>query len=225
MSAAPRGKKGKKVAAKSDLPEPSRTMEIARQPGHTELESVAAQCLNPQYRGAILASALVTETMGKTDLMGTVKALRATVAASKAGDSSFSDEMLISHAYVLDSLFMDCIRRWSMNTGHNWQVASGYLNAALRAQAQARTALESLSKIKNPPSPTFVRQANIANGPQQVNNGLPAHAPRTEETPAEPIELKEIEHEQRVDFRAQGQDGRGDQDMETVGAIDRTEDP
>jgi hypothetical protein len=172
------GKPKKQLApAKVAMPEPSRVLEVSRLPGCTDLESIAAQCLDPQNRGASLASALAQETMGKTDLMGSVKAVRATVAASKAGDTSFSDEMLIAHAYVLDSLFGDCLRRWQANAGHNWQISQGYLNAAMKAQAQARMALETLAKIKNPATPTFIRQANMANGPQQVNNGCePARA-------------------------------------------------
>jgi hypothetical protein len=45
------------------------------------------------------------------------------------------------------------------------------MRLALRAQSQMVTALEKLALIKNPPRPTFVQRANIANGPQQVNNG------------------------------------------------------
>jgi hypothetical protein len=72
----------------------------------------------------------------------------------------------------------------------------------MKARSQARTALESLSKIKNQPSPTYVRRANIANGPQQ-NNGVSenttpatAPAPLRNAEPIRPNELKEIEHEQ-----------------------------
>jgi hypothetical protein len=46
------------------------------------------------------------------------------------------------------------------------------MRLALRVQSQRRATLEALSVIKNPPHPTFVKQANIAHGPQQVvNNG------------------------------------------------------
>jgi len=45
------------------------------------------------------------------------------------------------------------------------------LRMGLRAQSQCRATLETLAAIKNPTSVSFVRQANIAHGPQQVNNG------------------------------------------------------
>ena len=45
---------------------------------------------------------------------------------------------------------------------------------ALRAQNQCRMTLETIATIKNP-SVVFAKQANIAAGHQQVNNG-PAQA-------------------------------------------------
>lgn len=47
---------------------------------------------------------------------------------------------------------------------------------ALKAQAQCRATLETLAEIKNPQPTAFLRQANIAYGPQQVNNGVRAGA-------------------------------------------------
>lgn len=40
-----------------------------------------------------------------------------------------------------------------------------------KCSTQCRATLETLAEIKNPRPVVFVRQANIANGPQQVNNG------------------------------------------------------
>ena len=52
------------------------------------------------------------------------------------------------------------------------------MRMALKAQSQCRATLETLATIKNPPA-VFARQANIAQGPQQVNNGMmPAGEPR-----------------------------------------------
>jgi hypothetical protein len=41
-----------------------------------------------------------------------------------------------------------------------------YLRLGLKAQSQSRATLETLSRIKNPQPVAFVRQANIAHGPQ-----------------------------------------------------------
>ena len=42
---------------------------------------------------------------------------------------------------------------------------------ALKAQAQIRATNSALVDLKYPRQATFVKQANIAHGPQQVNNG------------------------------------------------------
>src|SRR5262249_46188418 len=49
-------------------------------------------------------------------------------------------------------------------------------NYGLKAQAQCRAALETLVDMKNPAPFAYVRQANIAHGPQQVNNAPPPAA-------------------------------------------------
>jgi hypothetical protein len=44
-----------------------------------------------------------------------------------------------------------------------------YLRLALKAQTQCRTTVETLIRDRS----TFVSQANISSGPQQVNNATP----------------------------------------------------
>ena len=43
----------------------------------------------------------------------------------------------------------------------------GYLKLALRAQVQSRATIGTLAELKNPPIMGYVKQANIAHGPQQ----------------------------------------------------------
>ncbi|SMG25657.1 hypothetical protein [Paraburkholderia susongensis] len=50
-----------------------------------------------------------------------------------------------------------------------------HLSLALEAQSQCRVTVEALAEIRNPRT-VFVKQANIANGPQQGNNSLPPRA-------------------------------------------------
>jgi hypothetical protein len=45
------------------------------------------------------------------------------------------------------------------------------MQMVLKAQSQCRATLKTLATIKNPPV-VFARQANIAQGPQQVNNEM-----------------------------------------------------
>ena len=44
------------------------------------------------------------------------------------------------------------------------------MNLSFKAQIQSRATLDSLMQLKQPSQTTFVKQANIANGHQQVNN-------------------------------------------------------
>jgi len=60
-----------------------------------------------------------------------------------------------------------------LNMSEYINAAEIYLRLALKAQAQCRTTVETLVEMKNPRPVAFVSQANISNGPQQVNNGTP----------------------------------------------------
>ena len=93
-----------------------------------------------------------------------------------------------------------------------------YLRLALKAQGQCRATLETLATIKNPPT-VFARQANIANGPQQVNNGV--SFARTGNSQSEPNELLEA-HGERLDIPAASTTGAGDQALASVGARNRS---
>ena len=78
--------------------------------------------------------------------------------------------MLVAQAHTLDAVFHETLRRSSnhMTAGY-LETAERYIKLGLKAQAQCRATLETLAKIKTPPT-LFAQQANIAHGPQQVNN-------------------------------------------------------
>ena len=76
--------------------------------------------------------------------------------------------------------------------------------------------------MKNPSSVAFLKQANIANGPQQVNNEVPPS--RAREIESQQTKLLEAEHGQRLDTGAASTASGADQELATVGAIDGTKD-
>lgn len=151
----------------------------------------------------------------------TVDSLRALITASQQGSTRIADELLISQSTVLNTVFTELLRRALANGGSNFEAMERYMRLAFKAQSQCRATLESLARIKNPPSVAFVRQANIANGPQQVNNGMPPSHTRTEESESAPIELLENDNGEWMDSRATGTASRGNPAMATVGEIDR----
>ena len=85
-------------------------------------------------------------------------------------------------------------RRSGLNMGEYIEASERYMRLALKAQAQCRATIEALAAMKNPPV-IIARQANISNGPQQVNNGQP----RAEKNTIAPNELLETEHGKRLD--------------------------
>jgi hypothetical protein len=158
-----------------------------------------------------------------------VQALSAQTHAVKGGDLGRAEEMLLAQAHTLDALFHSMVTRSLMNSqAGNLDASETYMRLALRAQSQSRATLETLSVVKNPPSVAFVRQANIANGPQQVNNG---HGP----TPAEPVaraaepsnsqnRVLEQHHGERLDSGTSQAPVGAHPPLATVGAINGTAD-
>ena len=97
--------------------------------------------------------------------------LRDEIAKVQSGDLSQVDAMLFGQAKALASLFHACLARAGTNLGQNLGATETYMRLAMKAQSQCRTTLETLIEAKQPRSVAFVKQANIANGHQQVNNG------------------------------------------------------
>ena len=149
----------------------------------------------------------------------------------QAGDMTPVESMLLSQAMSLQTIYASLARKaTSQEYLKQYQT---FLTLALKAQAQSRATLEALIELKHPRHPpTFVKQANIANGPQQVNQygapgefrdqyaQAPAHAGKKQ---IAPNELLEAPSHERMDTGAQTAAGRGHQVLEPVGAVDRAQ--
>jgi hypothetical protein len=109
------------------------------------------------------------------------------------------EAMLYCQAHVLQAIFVDSL--FQVNKQHWFSNAETHMRMALKAQAQCRATVETLATIKNP-SVVFARQANIAQGPQQVNNAMmPAGEPRARGKNANtPNELLKEKPHERLDF-------------------------
>ena len=157
---------------------------------------------------------------GEADLQELVQDLDKRIDKIKDGDMSSVEAMLFGQSKVLETMFTCLARRAANNDGlKQFQVN---LTLALKAQAQCRSTLEALAEIKNPRPVSFVKQANISSGAQQVNNG-PQERPGTQQpTHAEtpdfaPNKLLEADHGNYLDTRAQGASSRVNQAVEAVG--------
>ncbi len=137
---------------------------------------------------------------GKVDMGSLSQALKdATALVTKDGNMREPEAMLYGQAVALQTIFTSLSRRAALNVGEHLGATETYLRLALKAQAQCRATLEALHEMKSPRPVAFVRQANIAHGPQQVNNGA---TPRASETQSAPNELSGADHELLADARA-----------------------
>ena len=118
-----------------------------------------------------------SQSFGELDLLGLAEVLTEQTKAANDGDFKRGEAMLTAQAHTLDAIFNNLARR-AINAEYMDNL-DRYLKLALRAQSQCRATWETLATIKNPPLVGYVRPANIAHGPQQVNN-----TPSTESGPA-----------------------------------------
>jgi len=176
-------------------------------------------------------------TWGEVSLTEMVSSLHAAGNAVAGGSLESAERLLTAQAVSLNAIYGELARRASLNMGEYMDATERYLRLALKAQAQCRATLETLAAIKHPPV-VFAKQANIANGPQQVNNGVlsphkegfetstrtHAHAHGT--TGIEQNRL--LEGEQHggtlMDAGAAATTARGNPALEPVAAVNRPED-
>jgi hypothetical protein len=113
------------------------------------------------------------------DVNALASELASQVDAVNGGDMRRVEGLLLAQAQTLDAIFVNLMRRATSQTALlQWET---YMRMGMKAQSQCRATLQALAEVKNPP--VFAKQANFANGPQQINNGSfatstrpPAHA-------------------------------------------------
>ena len=188
-----------------------------------EDRAIARTALRPTVQAAITLKEY-GKSYGELDLSGLINSLTAQTRASSDGDLQRAEAMLTMQAHTLDAIFNNLARR--AITAKYMDNLDRYLKLALRAQAQCRSTWEALTTIKNPPVMGYVQQANIAHGPQQVNNAsaAPARAPRAGENPNLQSKLLEEKDGERLDTGTPRPPSRVDPALATVGEVDRAED-
>lgn len=203
-------------------------LRIARDESRTEFQQLADASLSPVVKGALSSRLWTQKSMDEIGLNEAVTVIRERAEAANGGDLDAAKAMLVAQAATLDAIFHEMASRaaglfkvdradgsWNFNP----ESMQGVMALAFKAQGQCRATLQTLGELVNPRSVAFIKQANLANGPQQVNNGqtgTPAHAAN----PATPAnKLLEENPSERMDTGAQGAAGRGNQTLEAVGAV------
>jgi hypothetical protein len=156
------------------------------------------------------------------DLGECVAALVTATESVKGGDLAGLEATLTAQVVTLNAMFTQLAHQSS--TMANAEQIDRYTRLALEAQGQCRATVETLALMRNPPM-VFAKQANIAHGPQHVNNGTPpaslsAPSSCAGNQKSEPIKLLEAAGE-RMDFGTTNTAGGGDQAMAPVGTVNR----
>ncbi len=167
--------KAKDKATVSD----SKALKLNVSPGQTELKVRADAAVLPAFNAALVVDAFQRNILGdELNFMALMESLQDSTDKAKVGDLSGLEAMLICQATALQTIFTSLARR--AVTQEYLKHYETYLGLALKAQAQSRATISALVDLKFPRQVAYVKQANIAHGPQQVNNGTPgelsAHA-------------------------------------------------
>lgn len=206
-------------------PEPgaSRTLHTVAKPGETREQKIAQIAAAGMLENAATVQAFGKGTVGEIDITEAVHALRDRADAMSRGDLSGAEALLAAQASSLNAIFAEMARRAAANMGEYLGATETYLRLALKAQAQCRATLETLATIKAGPV-VIARQANIAHGPQQVNNGVSATGRAdTRAGNSEPAknELLGVSDGERLDTGTAGTTGGSNPALEAVATVHR----
>jgi hypothetical protein len=168
---------------------------------------------------AVIASAY-SKGLGEPDIGDCMAALIKQTKKVKDGDMTDAEGILVAQAVALNAMFTHLALLSSKQTVMN--LIDRLARLALKAQGQCRATLETLAIIKQPPA-IFARQANIAQGPQQVNNHLRGTSPAEYCDTSSRAGIRSAQnelleaHEKPVDPTATSATGKSNQAMATVG--------
>lgn len=181
-------------------------------------EDTQSQKLAKVVTGSVMSAATLKQFSGGGDaleLTDLVTEMRKAGDEAAAGDLGRVERMLANQLLTLDLLFNNLAQRSGRQ--ESFKGIEVLMRLALKAQAQSRATAETLSIMKNPMP--YIKQANIAHGHQQVNNGQPPTGAGNFKS--EPNKLLEVNDGSVLDFGAQTAAGRADQELEAVGAVHR----
>ena len=209
----------KKKAKAPTKPDPH-TLNVTEEKGKTKERKLADVQLSPTIPNTITAQCFLKSVTGEVDLTEAVTVMQEKSDKIIAGDLSELESTLTAQVVSLNAIFSTLARRSaSSEYVKNMEIN---MRLALKAQAQCAHTIEVLSKVKNPPV-IFAKQANIAHGHQQVNNGSNSRA-RTGKTLNSSNELLNETNNATLDTRGTTEAIRADSDMAAVEALNGSKD-
>ena len=135
--------------------------------GMTDAEKVAFLMTRPTLQSATIGGKFLHDGASTLEAMQEINRI---IAKVKNGDMSDIEALLIGQALSLNAIFTSYAHTL-VGTSMSIKEAQYKSNIAMKAQSQSRAAIEALTALKYPRQVVIAKQANIAQGHQQVNNG------------------------------------------------------
>jgi len=152
-----------KVPVKQD----AKTLNIKDDKDKSKERKMGEVQLSPTILNTITTQSFVNTITGEVDLTEAVNVMKEKSEKIITGDLSDLESTLSAQVVSLNAIFVTLARR-STTCEYINQMETN-LRLALKAQAQCARTIEVLAGMKNPPI-VFAKQANIAQGHQQINN-------------------------------------------------------
>ncbi|SEQ22529.1 hypothetical protein [Nitrosomonas ureae] len=152
---------------KISLKQNTQTLYIKDDSNKSHQRKIAETHLSPAILNTIAAECFTKIAIGEVDLAEAVEVMKEKSEKIISGDLSELESTLAAQVVTLNAIFITLARK-STNCEYLKQVET-HLRLALKAQAQCARTVEVLAAMKNPPI-VYVKQANIAQGHQQINN-------------------------------------------------------
>ena len=188
---------------------------LAKQDEKAESECYAKISLSASFMSAAISDSFSSALLPDAKMGDVASALGDKISTIQNGDMKPIEAMLIGQAQALQTMFVTLGRMAANKTSLPQYVA--FMNMALKAQSQSRATIQALTELKYPKQATFVKQANIANGNQQVNNATSTHAPaHAREIDNQPNELLSEMNNATLDTSGTATTSGADKAMATV---------
>lgn len=190
----------------------NRPVEISAKQGQAGLEASTEFLLKPSLLAAkVIDSDKRQLSKDFIDLQYTQAMLERSIGEVKQGNLADVEAMLYSQAYALNVMFATLMIR--ANRQEYMPPTQALMSLAFKAQNQSRTTLQALVDLKQPRQATFVKQANISQGHQQVNN----LAEKNQKSQNKLLEKEIYDLDRRPQKKAKGINSS----MEAVGEVHR----
>lgn len=149
--------------------------EVTLRAGESPEQRMAEMMVSPTARGSFLQYTLASHLFGPRgetpDQRASFDLVQAELSkqqhAAASGDLSRASELLTTQAHVLDALFANLMHRALDNAGQFPDAMQRFMSLALKAQAQSRTAIETLARMHQPRA-QIVKHVHVNEGGQAV---------------------------------------------------------